>query len=185
LGLGIEALDQVGQRADPADDGGLDLPVVPAALKRQPTDLVALVTRFAEFLRPEALASDVQLEVLVEDPPPPAVSADGDQLRQALLNLSKNSLDALKHRHGERRLRLRVTGAPAGWVGLVVEDNGPGFPESMKEALFKPFVTDKPHGTGLGLAVTRDIVLAHGGEIAVEEAAPDGGARVRIMLPLA
>lgn len=176
-----------GQRADlPADqtdDGERPHPEVAVALKRQPTDLVALVTRFAEFLRPEAQASDVLLEVLVDEQRPPPINADGDQLRQALLNLSKNSLDALKQRHGERKLCLRVDGHRPGWVGLVVEDNGPGFPESMKDALFKPFVTDKPHGTGLGLAVTRDIVLAHGGEITVEDAGPDGGARVRILLP--
>lgn len=179
-----------GQRAEPPDEAELSGPVVPAALKRQPTDLVALVTRFAEFLRPEAQAADVALEVLVERESLPAVMVDGDQVRQALLNLSKNSLDALRQRHGERRLRLRVTQEPAGTtgaigsIGIVVEDNGPGFPEHLRDELFKPFVTDKPHGTGLGLAVTRDIVVAHGGSIAVEPTGPEGGARVRILLPL-
>lgn len=176
-----------GQRADPpadqTDDGEPEHPVVSAALKRQPTDLVALVRRFAEFLRPEAQAADVALDVLIEREALPSVMVDGDQIRQALLNLSKNSLDALRQRQGERRLRLRVTEEPAGALGIVVEDNGPGFPEHLRDELFKPFVTDKPHGTGLGLAVTRDIVAAHGGEIAVDPTGPEGGARVRILLP--
>ena len=172
-----------GQRANAPSEPVETAEVLPVALKRQPTDLPALVRRFAVFLTPEAQAAAVALDVVVEGETMPLVPVDGDQLRQALLNLSKNSLDALKQVHSDRRLWLVVRQPAAGSVVLEVKDNGPGFPEALRDALFRPFVTDKPHGTGLGLAVTRDIVTAHGGTISVATA--DGGASVRIALPLA
>ena len=166
-------------------------PALAVSLKRVPTDLVALVERFASFLRPEASAAGVKLEVVIEGEALPMLTVDPDQIRQALLNLSKNALDALKSVQGERLLRIVVArdGAPNA-LKLRVEDNGPGFPEALRGQLFKPFVTDKAHGTGLGLAVTRDIARAHGGQINIESplAMPGtgpGGARVAITLPIA
>lgn len=166
-------------------------PSLAVSLKRVPTDLVALVERFASFLRPEASASGVTLEVVVEGEGLPLVSVDPDQIRQALLNLSKNALDALRSIPGDRLLRIVVARDDAkSALELRVEDNGPGFPEALRDRLFKPFVTDKAHGTGLGLAVTRDIALAHGGQIAIERhhSLPDagpGGARVSMTVPIA
>jgi nitrogen fixation/metabolism regulation signal transduction histidine kinase len=64
-----------------------------------------------------------------------------------------------------------------------VRDNGPGFPEHILDNAFEPYVTTKPKGTGLGLAIVKKIVEEHGGWIQLESPA-DGGARIRIRLPL-
>jgi signal transduction histidine kinase len=66
---------------------------------------------------------------------------------------------------------------------LVVEDDGPGVPPGDREAVFQPFVSRKPGGTGLGLALVSQVVRAHGGSIRVDES-PLGGARFEAVLPL-
>jgi nitrogen fixation/metabolism regulation signal transduction histidine kinase len=72
-------------------------------------------------------------------------------------------------------------GAPA--VVVTVTDNGPGFQPEMLGRVFDPYVTSKPRGTGLGLAIVKKIVEDHGGRIEAENR-PEGGARVRVMLPV-
>lgn len=158
-------------------------PSLALPVRHEPTDLAALLGRFAHFLQAEVQAAMVDLEVVIE-PELPSVSADADQLRQALLNLSKNSLDALRDIPGPKRLEVSVRRRGSDRVVIAVEDNGPGIPEARKDRLFKPFVTDKPHGTGLGLAVTRDIIEAHGGSIAVMAGRDGRGARVEMALPV-
>jgi signal transduction histidine kinase len=69
-----------------------------------------------------------------------------------------------------------------GTAEVAVEDSGPGIAPAVRGRLFEPFFTTKPRGTGLGLAVSRAIARAHGGELAAE-AARDGGARFALRLP--
>lgn len=159
-----------------------------APLERNPTDLGELLRRFATFLQPEAEEAGVTL--LVDAAPhaeggPAALEVDADQLRQALLNLAKNALEALRSAAPPRRLELALRATERALI-LSVRDNGPGIPDAIQARLFQPFATDKAHGTGLGLAVTRDIVHAHGGTITVESPLADGrGTAVEIALPRA
>jgi signal transduction histidine kinase len=110
----------------------------------------------------------------------PALRADPDLLCQVLLGLLANAAEAAGS-GGQISLEAR---AADGMVELGVADSGPGVPPDLRERIFEPFFTTRPRGTGLGLAVARQIVEAHGGRIVVGER-PGGGARFTIRLPSA
>jgi two-component system nitrogen regulation sensor histidine kinase GlnL len=126
------------------------------------------------------------------DPSLPPVHGDQEKLTQVVLNLVRNALDAVAGRPASRitletgvaSLRLRsASGRTRPLARIAVVDDGPGVPEAMLPRLFTPFATSKPHGTGLGLAVSRRIVEAHGGRIEVRNR-PGGGAEATVYLPL-
>jgi two-component system sensor histidine kinase HydH len=110
----------------------------------------------------------------------PAVNADPDLVCQVLLGLLANAVAAVPP-GGEVGLEARRAD---GAVELAVADSGPGVAPELRERIFEPFFTTRPRGTGLGLAVARQIVEAHGGKIDVRERA-GGGARFVIRLPAA
>ncbi|HEY6866916.1 MAG TPA: ATP-binding protein, partial [Candidatus Eisenbacteria bacterium] len=106
-------------------------------------------------------------------------AADRGQVRQAMVNLIKNGLEAV-----DGRGRVTVSGAPgAGSVDLLVADDGPGLGAEQKSRLFAPGFTTKPHGTGLGLTIVERIVSDHRGAITVETE-PGRGTTFRVRLPL-
>jgi signal transduction histidine kinase len=110
------------------------------------------------------------------------VVGDTEQLVQVFLNLTLNGIDAMPE---GGRLGLELTrGLAEGsrWVGLRVNDQGPGLSAEVLGRLFEPFVTTKERGTGLGLAVSRRIVLEHSGELLVRNL-PAGGAEFELRLP--
>ena len=109
----------------------------------------------------------------------PTVHADPDALRQVILNLLANSLDAVPDQGGEVRL-LSTRGQ--GGVWLAVEDNGPGMPEEVKTQAFEPFFTAKQGGTGLGLAIVQTIVRGHRGAVRIDTE-PGRGTAVRLFFP--
>ena len=106
------------------------------------------------------------------------IRGDRALLEQALLNLVLNGMEAMKD-GGE--LRLEVRAAKDG-VFLAVQDQGPGMKKEVAERLFEPFLTRRPGGTGLGLALVRRTVEAHGGSVRVQSK-PGRGTRVEIRLP--
>lgn len=113
----------------------------------------------------------------------PCIEGDVGRLRQLLHNLLKNSLEAVAETAGAC---ITVTTRTAdeserAYVELVIDDNGPGFPERVLDNIFEPYVSTKPRGSGLGLAIVKKIVEEHGGVIAAESN-PEGGARIRIRL---
>jgi two-component system, NtrC family, sensor kinase len=105
---------------------------------------------------------------------------DGVKLRQAVFNLMKNAVEAAGPA-GDVRV---VLGASGDEVEVAVCDSGPGVASEGRARLFEPFFTTKSTGTGLGLAVSRAIALAHGGDIEVENGSP-GGAVFKLRLPRA
>ena len=122
-----------------------------------------------------------QLRVHRSDAPDlPAARADPDLVCQVLLGLLANAAESVPP-GGELVLEGH---AADGAVELVVADSGPGVPADLRERIFEPFFTTRPRGTGLGLAVARQIVEAHGGRIAVADG-PRGGARFTVRLPAA
>jgi nitrogen fixation/metabolism regulation signal transduction histidine kinase len=112
----------------------------------------------------------------------PPVRFDAEQIRQVILNLVDNALEALGGPHAPRRPDGR---APAievgtfhdltsGMVRLTVADNGPGVPATERDKLFMPYYSTKGRGSGLGLAIVRRIVAEHGGVIEARDARPTG-----------
>ena len=140
-------------------------------------DLGALIRQVSDLYH----AQDARVAFgLSLDPKAATLEADPGRIRQLLNNLLTNSLEALDGR--ENPVIMIETKRAGDQVALTVVDNGPGFQGRLLEQAFDPYVTSKPKGTGLGLAIVRRIVEEHGGQVEVDNA-PQGGARVRIVLP--
>jgi len=148
----------------------------PAFVRERLDDLVRELLAFVE---PELRRANVHADI--ETDAVPEVDLDDSQLRQALINLVRNAREAMPS-GGELRVRVRSIEPAA--AEIVIEDTGVGIPEDVIGSVFDPFFTTKARGTGLGLAVTREIVEAHGGHISCERRA-EGGTRFRIWLPRA
>jgi len=126
----------------------------------------------------ETLPDAIRVAWEVEEPLP-GVPMDVRLMRQALLNVTMNAVQAM-HRGGTLTLRMRREGAV---LLLEIADTGPGIPQDLQLRIFEPFFTTRATGTGLGLTVVKRILDVHGGTLAVG-AEPDRGAVFRICLPL-
>ena len=152
----------------------------PLELKRRAVAVPRLLETIARRARTELAPSTAALEIECEAELPP-LEADEVLLEEALLNLVKNALEALES-GGRVRVSARRAGGRA--LELSVEDDGPGLPGYVLPNVFKPFYTTKEQGTGIGLALCKKIVDAHGGEIRAGRSAL-GGAAFTLRLPLA
>jgi two-component system sensor kinase FixL len=112
----------------------------------------------------------------------PPVMADRIQIQQVLVNLLRNAVEAMATSpKRELTLAIRREGV---MVHVSVADTGAGIAPSVADKLFKPFVTTKPHGMGIGLAISKSIIEAHGGELTAGPN-PGGGTRFEFTLPIA
>ena len=128
---------------------------------------------------PPADGAKTRVAVKVEPGPDLTLVADGDQLDQLLINLIRNASDAVAETGGGVRVAWHAAGAG---VEVVVEDDGPGIVDTAN--LFVPFYTTKPGGSGVGLALSRQIADAHGGRIKLENRKDARGCLARLWLPL-
>ena len=135
------------------------------AERRQRVNLAAIVEDVAASARRAGAAVDCAIEG------PVTVELRPDAMRRALTNLVGH----------DRHLRLALQ-VQSRQVQVVVDDDGPGITPERRESVFRAFETGARGGTGLGLTIARDIVRAHGGDIALE-ASPLGGLRARLRLP--
>ena len=113
----------------------------------------------------------------------PEVFIDDIQIQQVLVNLIKNSIDALREADTPDPEILVTAESAEREILVKVTDNGPGVDEELRSRLFEPFFTTKPHGVGLGLSICRNIANAHGGNLR-HETPPEGGCRFTLSLPL-
>lgn len=129
-----------------------------------------------------ATFADDRVEIDVEIAPPAnEVCVDRLYIQQVLVNLIRNAADAMLDTGG-RRVTISARCASQSEVEVRVRDEGPGIPDEIRERIFSPFVTTKPNGVGIGLAICRTIVEAHGGGIWTENA-PEGGAEFVFTIP--
>ncbi len=134
--------------------------------KLEREDLRELVTSLLVFMKPELESRKIELDV--DFPPLPQVAADEHQLRQALLNLLRNAAEAMRA-GGKLRVAARALPSDAGrFVELRISDTGQGIAPEHLAKIFDPFFSTKEGGTGLGLALTQQIIVEHGGAIGVE-----------------
>jgi signal transduction histidine kinase len=190
----IKLLVQAG-RQEGGELAGEDLEVIEGEVRRMERSL----NTFLEFARPPKLqrtavaldplvagvfgllrvrAERLRVELTVEMPPGVVVAADPEQLRQVLVNLGLNALDAMP---SGGRLSVGIR-RQAGRVEIAVADTGPGIAPEMLPRLFQPFASGKDTGLGLGLVISRRIVEDHGGTLTAANR-PAGGAEFLVRLP--
>jgi signal transduction histidine kinase len=137
-----------------------------------------MVSAVAEFVRPLAARQGIAVKVAT-DPTVPPMEIDRTLLRQAVLNLVKNGMEAVSH-GGTLTLTTACMGDT---VEIAVADSGAGISPEVGRRLFEQFFTTKPQGTGLGLSISRQIVEEHGGKIRWHSA-PGAGATFTMTVPV-
>jgi signal transduction histidine kinase len=153
------------------------------ALKRDKVNIAALCATAVRAFEDRLRRADVSITVQV-DAGIPDVEGDATQMEIVLHNLLANAIDSLQH-SGQRVRRIELHASAAeGSVILRVEDSGPGLAVDVSEKLFEPFVTSKPDGMGLGLAISRSLVRARGGELQFVASRRLGGACFTVQIPV-
>lgn len=153
----------------------------PRQLDPVPTRLAEVGESLRQLLRFDLQNKDVELQFEFGQDP---VHADQDALRQVLLNLISNSLDAIAGCEDCPRPGNVVLTSERDddGVWVIVADDGPGMDPDMDEDVFKPFVTGKKTGTGLGLAIVQNIMRAHRGQVVIDSD-PGQGTRMKLFFP--
>jgi len=149
-------------------------------VRRKLVDVAPWGREIEALVRASDAVAGVELVVSVH-PDHLTLDADPDLLCQVLINLLRNGAEAAREHAAAPAVRLDFAAAPGGRVRIEVSDNGPGVPESLRQDVFLPFFTTKAKGTGVGLSLARQIVLAHQGSIALDQAEA-GGALFRILI---
>jgi len=150
-------------------------------LERVALDINAVVAQVAWLVRYDATTRHVSMSLELA-PDLPSVHGDRVQLQQVVLNLVLNGMEAMRETPGDRSLVIR-TAREDGAVVVSVQDSGPGIDERDGDRMFQALYTTKPEGLGMGLAIARTIVEAHGGRLAASNNA-HGGAIFQFTLPV-
>ena len=149
---------------------------------RGPINLNDAVKTVALMLQPDAAGQFCRVEMSLAQNLP-AIEADPTQIQQVLINLVRNAFDAMHDTTpGSRIVEIATNYNGDGTIGIAVRDHGCGISETIRDRLFEQFFTTKEEGLGMGLAIVRSIIEAHGGNIAAENA-EGGGARFHFDLP--
>lgn len=149
----------------------------PLAARIEVAPVQRLFARIQRLLAGDLADRDIRMTTQVE-PETLELAMDAELLDQALINLVRNALEALRETPSGH-IALSAHREPDGRIALTVADNGPGIPPDQREKIFVPFFTTKRQGSGIGLTLVRQIAAAHGASVDVMET-PGGGATFRM-----
>ena len=148
------------------------------SLQLQRVSINKLISDVAELYR----ANEQHVEIILNLQALPDIKIDIHRMRQVIVNLVKNSLEALEDQASPRIITLSTELTETDEVLIRIEDNGPGIEEILLPELFDPYVSNKPKGSGLGLAIVKKIIEEHSGNISVRNN-DQGSAIFTILLP--
>ena len=152
--------------------------------EQQLVDINELIPEVLETLNSELKDHRVSIRVDLT-PKLPLVSGNKSQLQEVVSNLIINSIEAMETTTLEGRMLLIRTEIRGDKIAVAVEDSGPGIDKDQLGDIFTAFVTTKPHGMGLGLAISRMIIEYHGGKLTAASDSKYGGASFHFVLPTA
>ena len=154
-----------------------------AAPNRQILDINEIIRETVDLLRSEASRYNILVRTELAANLPQIIG-DRVQLQQVVMNLIVNSLEAMKDVEGIRELAIKSQLGENEQLLVTVSDTGMGFPPQLAEQIFDPFFTTKPHGTGMGLRISRSIIESHGGRLWAA-GTTERGATFHLSLPAA
>ena len=143
-----------------------------AAVSAEQVAVADMIEDVRQLMADEAVRAGASFEA--DLPEGLTVEADRIQIEQVLINLVRNSLDALAGASGRKVVRISASRREDGWIRLSVGDTGPGISQEVSGDLFTPFTTTRSFGMGLGLSISRSIVGAHGGQLWLDAQAGEG-----------
>ncbi len=141
--------------------------------QRELVDLNEVIQEMIVLLRSEAMRYSISVRTELEADLPQAMG-DPVQLQQVLMNLMINGIDAMKDVDGARELAIKSQRAENEQLLVSVSDTGVGLPPQQADQIFNAFFTTKPHGTGMGLRISRSIVESHSGRLWAADNSPRG-----------
>jgi two-component system sensor kinase FixL len=147
-------------------------------------DLAQMLSEIGRIVRSDALIRNISLSLKVKQPIPP-IFAERVQMQQAIINLILNAFDAVASINDRpREVRIEAMARDKGdGLQILVKDSGKGIKPDAVAKIFDPFFTTKPNGMGMGLAIAKAIIEAHGGKLSISPHG-DRGTTFEIMLPI-
>lgn len=139
-----------------------------------PSNVRDIIYEVRDFTRAECLQNEIQLVIQVADKLP-LVRVDPIQIEQVLINLVRNSMDALQDiEDRQRKIVISAKSYKRKFICVSVSDTGPGCSDEVVQRLYEPFFTTKAHGLGIGLGISQTIVVTHGGNLWLEKNSRNG-----------
>ena len=182
----LEALGRVSGQAEHAADivSSIQSFIQREKPERSLIQLNQLIREVVSLLNFDISRNQITIELALQGDLP-KVLGDPVQLEQAIFNVVRNAVDAIKDsKPTERNLRITSTIDEDQRVVLIIEDSGGGIPSDTIASVLEPFVTTKKKGLGMGLSISRSILEAHGGTIRIPESGPEG-TRILLSVPIA
>lgn len=152
-------------------------------LVKTPCKINNILRETASLIKNELITSKTKIEFEL-DKNMPFIFIDKIQIQQVVLNMMQNAIEAMHENHAkEKRIYIQARTTVSDAIEITMEDTGPGFAKDVVHKVFMPFFTTKAHGRGMGLAICRSIIEAHGGQFTISPVSTSGSSWIRFSLP--